>query len=163
MKTSKVQIAREFQNIEGWINSKPLSLSELRGKVVFLDFWTFGCGNCINTRPYFRRLYEKFEHNPNFAMIGMHTPEFPYERDPKNVKKAVRDFNLKYPIALDSQNSTWKLYGNHYWPRQAIIDIEGRIRYEHIGEGGYEEMEEKVAELLRELETKKPASSIKSH
>jgi thiol-disulfide isomerase/thioredoxin len=144
------KIAPEFQDIQGWINSKPLTLKEMVGKVVFLDFWTYGCVNCINTRPHFRRLYQRFSSDGNFVMIGVHTPEFPYERNPENVRKAVIGFDLEYPIALDSGNTTWKLYGNHYWPRQAIIDAEGKIRYEHVGEGNYEEMENKVSELLAE-------------
>ena len=150
MELSVHEQAPEFQDIQGWINSKPLSLKELRGKVVFLDFWTYGCINCINTRPHFRKMHEKFSSNPDFVMIGMHTPEFAYERNADSVKKAVIGFNLKYPIALDSRNTTWKLYGNHYWPRQAIVDREGRIRYEHVGEGKYEEMTNKISELLSE-------------
>ena len=127
-------------------------MASLRGKVVFLDFWTFGCINCINTRPHFRRLYEAHRADPNFVMIGVHTPEFDYERDAKNVSNAVEKYALRYPIALDSDNTTWKAYGNQYWPRQAIVDSKGIIRYEHIGEGDYGEMELKVAELL--VETK---------
>jgi thiol-disulfide isomerase/thioredoxin len=146
--------APEFQDIEGWINSKPLTLAGLRGKVVFLDFWTFGCVNCMNTRPHFRRIYQRFGDNAGFVMIGLHTPEFPYERNPENVRRAVLGHDLRYPIGLDSHNTTWKLYGNHYWPRQAIIDREGKIRYEHVGEGDYEEMEMKISELLAEANTK---------
>jgi len=147
---SRGEPAPEFQDIQSWINSKPLTLQELRGKVVFLDFWTFDCINCVNTRPYFRRMYERLKDNRDFVMIGVHTPEFPYEKDPDNVKNAVVKFDLNYPIALDSYNTTWKLYGNHYWPRQAIIDGQSRIRYTHIGEGDYHEMERKVMELLKE-------------
>src|SRR5579872_6304121 len=132
MESNMLETAPEFQDIQGWINSKPLTLNELRGKVVFLDFWTYGCINCINTRPYFQKMHEKFSSNSDFVMIGMHTPEFAYERNADNVKKAVIGYGLKYPIALDSRNATWKLYGNHYWPRQAIIDRRGRIRYEHV-------------------------------
>jgi thiol-disulfide isomerase/thioredoxin len=150
VKLNHGELAPEFQDIQGWINSKSLTLRELRGKVVFLDFWTFGCINCVNTRPYFRRMHERLRNNDIFVMIGMHTPEFAYEKDPENIRKAVIGFDLKYPIALDSYNTTWKLYGNHYWPRQTIIDAQGRIRYTHIGEGDYQEMELKVSELLKE-------------
>ncbi|MFI5419508.1 MAG: redoxin family protein [Nitrososphaerales archaeon] len=151
LKSNREVLAPEFQDIKGWINSPSLTMSSLRGKVVFLDFWTFGCNNCINTRPHFRRLYELHKDNPNFVIIGVHTPEFDYERDATNVRKAVEKYSLRYPIALDSDNSTWKAYGNQYWPRQAIIDSQGIIRYEHIGEGAYSEMEQKVAELLNEV------------
>jgi len=95
-------------------------------------------------------MYERLKDNEDFVMIGMHTPEFAYEKDPDNVREAVLKYDLKYPIALDSYNTTWKLYGNHYWPRQTIIDVQGRIRYAHIGEGDYQEMERKVSELLKE-------------
>jgi hypothetical protein len=95
-------------------------------------------------------MYERLGDNGSFVMIGIHTPEFAYEKDPDNVRKAVLEYQLKYPIALDSYNTTWKLYGNHYWPRQTIIDGGGRIRYVHIGEGDYEGMERKISELLKE-------------
>ena len=99
-------------------------------------------------------MYEKFSREDSFVMIGMHSPEFAYERDPGNVRTAVERYGIRYPVALDSKNTTWKLYGNHYWPRQTIIDTEGRIRYEHIGEGDYEGMESRLAELLLEARTK---------
>jgi thiol-disulfide isomerase/thioredoxin len=148
--TPRLRDASEFQDIKGWINSKPLTLKDLHGKIVFLDFWTFGCINCINTRPYFRKMYNRFKNDERFVMIGIHSPEFDFERDQENVKNAVEKYGLQYPIALDSDNTTWKLYGNHYWPRQAMIDVSGRIRYEHIGEGSYEEMERRVSDLLAE-------------
>ena len=154
LKSKPAELAPEFQDIQGWINSEPLTMRGLRGKVIFLDFWTFGCVNCINTRPHFRKLYELHKGQSDFMMIGMHTPEFDYERDPKNVQKAVEKYGLEYPTALDSDNTTWKAYGNQYWPRQAIIDANGIIRYEHVGEGEYEEMEQKVAELLKEIRQK---------
>jgi thiol-disulfide isomerase/thioredoxin len=151
LKSNREVLAPEFQDIKGWINSPPLTMSSLRGKIVFLDFWTFGCINCINTRPHFRRLYELHKDNPNFVIIGVHTPEFDFEKDATKVRKAVEKYNLRYPIALDSDNSTWKAYGNQYWPRQTIVDSRGIIRYEHVGEGAYTEMEQKVAELLNEV------------
>jgi thiol-disulfide isomerase/thioredoxin len=153
MRRVREKPAPEFVDLQGWINSKPLTLTSLRGRVVFLDFWTLGCINCINTRPYFNEMYVRFRCDPNFMMIGVHTPEFPYERNPDNVQKAVLGHRIEYPVALDSRNTTWKLYGNHYWPRQAIVDVEGRIRYEHIGEGDYTEMETKITELLTEART----------
>jgi len=140
--------APEFQNIGGWINSDPLTLNGLRGKVVFLDFWTYGCYNCQNTLPEMKRLHSKHG-DEGLVIIGVHTPEFPYERKRENVERAVASAGLTYPIALDSDNRTWKLYGNHYWPRQTIIDRKGEVAYEHMGEGSYDEIEAKVAELLK--------------
>jgi len=141
--------APELEDIGGWINSGPLTLKGLRGRVVFLDFWTYGCYNCQNTLPEMKELHAKYS-KEGLVIIGVHTPEFPYERKRENVERAVASAGLAYPIALDSKNTTWKLYGNHYWPRQTIIDNNGEVGYEHVGEGGYEEMEAKVVELLEE-------------
>ena len=141
--------APELEGIDGWINSQPLSLSALRGKVVFLDFWTFGCVNCQRTLPAMNELHSKFS-GGGLVVIGVHTPEFPHERERENVERAVALAGLTYPIALDSENITWKLYGNRYWPRQTLIDAKGMIRYEHVGEGDYDEIEAKVVELLGE-------------
>ena len=142
-------IAPELREIAGWINSEPLTVKGLRGRVVFLDFWTYGCYNCQNTLPEMKRLQAKYG-NEGLVIIGVHTPEFPYERKRENVERAVTSAGLTYPIALDSDNATWKLYGNHYWPRQTIIDGAGGVAYEHVGEGGYMEIEAKVVELLKE-------------
>jgi thiol-disulfide isomerase/thioredoxin len=139
--------APELQSIGGWINSEPLTLSGLRGKVVFLDFWTYGCFNCQNTLPEMEKLHTNYG-SEGLIVIGVHTPEFPYERKRENVERAVTSAGLTYPIALDTDNATWKLYGNHYWPRQTIIDEKGEVAFEHIGEGDYPEIEAKVLELL---------------
>ena len=141
--------APEFQNISGWINSEPLTLNSLKGRVVFLDFWTYGCYNCQNTLPEMKKLHAKYG-NKGLVIVGVHTPEFPFERKRENVEGAVAKAGLTYPIALDSDNRTWKAYGNHYWPRQTLVDAKGEVRYEHVGEGGYEEIEAKVVELLHE-------------
>jgi len=141
--------APEFSGLTGWINSPPMTLSLLKGKVVFLEFWTFDCYNCIRTRPHMKRLSALFAPD-KFVMIGVHTPEFEFERVPQNVADAVKRFGIEYPVALDSENVTWKLYGNHYWPRQALIDATGRVRWEHVGEGDYDEMERRIRELLKE-------------
>ncbi len=143
------RVAPELEGIDGWINSQPLSLRALRGKVVFLDFWTFGCVNCQRTLPAMKGLHSKFS-GGGLVVIGVHTPEFPHERKRENVERAVALARLTYPIALDSENTTWKLYGNRYWPRQTLIDSKGMIRYEHVGEGDYDEIEAKVVELLGE-------------
>jgi thiol-disulfide isomerase/thioredoxin len=138
-------------DIDGWINSEPLSLSGLRGKVVFLDFWTYGCVNCQRTLPWVRYLHSKYS-GSGLVVVGVHTPEFPYERKRENVERAVTSAGLEFPVALDSKNTTWKLYGNHYWPRQALVDAGGKVRYDHVGEGDYEELEAKVVELLAEVD-----------
>lgn len=124
-------------------------MSGLRGKVVLLDFWTFDCINCIRTLPHVRQLYEKFR-GDKFVLVGVHTPEYDFEKVPENVKDAVKRFRLEYPVAIDNENATWILYGNQFWPRQTLVDVTGRVRWEHAGEGDYEEMEERVRDLLKE-------------
>ena len=124
----------------------------LRGKVVLLDFWTFDCANCIQTLPHIRQLDAKYS-GPRFVLIGVHTPEFEFEKDLDNVASAVKRFRIEYPVAIDNENATWKLYGNQYWPRQTLVDARGRVRWEHAGEGDYEEMEKKIRTLLKENRT----------
>jgi len=145
--------APELQSISGWINSEPLTLNSLKGRVVILDFWTYGCYNCQNTLPEMKKLHAKYD-KEGLVIIGVHTSEFPYERKRENVERAVASAGLTYPIALDSNNTTWKLYGNHWWPRQTIIDVNGEVAYEHVGEGSYREIEVKVVELLKGLKAR---------
>ena len=147
--TDSSNVAPELNSIKGWFNSRPLLLSELRGKVVFLDFWTYSCINCTRTIPHMIELHQKYPAD-ELVIIGVHTPEFEFEKDEDNVRSAVRKLGIKYPVALDSDNTTWKLYGNRYWPRQTLVDHSGEVRYEHIGEGDYPEIEEQVAGLLAE-------------
>ena len=142
--------AHEFKDIKGWINSKPLSIKKLKGKIILLDFWTYSCINCLRTLPHLKEIYEKYK-DKNFILIGVHTPEFDFERKLDNVKKAVKNLKIKYPIAVDSNNVTWKLYGNRYWPKQALIDNNGNVIYKHVGEGGYNEIEENIVKLLKEI------------
>jgi thiol-disulfide isomerase/thioredoxin len=125
-------------------------MNGLRGKVVFLDFWTFGCINCVHTLPHVKQLHVKYA-SDKFVLIGVHTPEFDFERVPANVAEAVKRFRIEYPIAIDNENVTWKLYGNQYWPRQTLIDAKGRVRWEHAGEGAYDEIEHQIRELLKEV------------
>ncbi len=132
-----------------WFNSKPLSIKKLRGKVVLVDFWTYTCINCIRTFPYIEDWHEKYA-SKGLVVIGVHTPEFEFEKNPVNVKKALKDFGLKYPIMQDNDYSTWSAYDNHYWPAKYLIDKNGRIRWVHFGEGGYIEAERKIQELLKE-------------
>ena len=143
------ELAPELADIKGWLNSEPLVLSGLRGRVVFLDFWTYGCVNCVRTIPHVKELRLKFP-SDELVIIGVHTPEFEFEKNGENVRRAVKRLGIEYPIALDSDNTTWKLYGNSYWPRQTLVDRSGEIRYEHIGEGDYSEIEDQVALLLAE-------------
>ncbi len=152
--------APELSGIKGWLNSSPLTLPNLRGRVVLLDFWTYSCVNCLRTLPHMKYLHEQYTGN-GFVLIGVHTPEFEFERTSENVADAVKRFDIKYAVALDSDNLTWKLYGNQYWPRQALLDGKGRIRWEHAGEGDYDTMENRVRDLLREAGKRVPALSGK--
>ncbi len=132
-----------------WFNSKPLKLSELRGKVVLLDFWTYSCINCQRTFPYLRSWWEKYNEK-GLVIIGVHSPEFEFEKDVKNVAKAIDDFGLKYPVVQDNDFRTWRAYNNRYWPAKYIIDHEGYVRYTHFGEGKYDETELVIQTLLME-------------
>ena len=142
--------APELKNLQAWVNSKPLTLEELKGKVVLLDFWTYSCINCIRTLRNLRKMHETYS-KKGLVIIGIHTPEFEFEKDLENVKKATIKHELRYPIALDNNHTTWSLYGNQYWPRSTLIDSKGIIRMEHVGEGGYDEIEDKIIELLTEI------------
>ena len=141
--------ARDFTNLRGWINTSPLIIDGLRGKVVLLDFWTYSCVNCIRTLPHMKMLHERYAKDA-FILVGVHTPEFEFEKDPVNVEAAVKRFEIRYPVAIDSENTTWKLYGNQYWPRQTLIDAKGVVRWEHAGEGEYDKMEKMIQNLLKE-------------
>lgn len=141
--------APEFKDISGWINSEPLSIFKLRKKIVLLDFWTYSCVNCIRTLPTLKELHKKYS-DKDLVIIGVHTPEFEFEKNFENVKKIVEKYGLEYPIALDLQNTTWKLYGNSYWPKVVLVGARGKIKMEHVGESGYDKIEEKVIELLAE-------------
>jgi cytochrome c biogenesis protein CcdA/thiol-disulfide isomerase/thioredoxin len=131
-----------------WFNSEPLSLEELKGKVVMLDFITYSCINCIRTIPYLNAWYEEYS-DEGLVIIGIHTPEFEFEKNPDNVAKALKDLGIEFPVVQDNNYETWRAYDNHYWPRKYLIDHERRVVYDHIGEGGYEETEEKIQELLK--------------
>lgn len=144
--------APELTGIEGWINSAPLSIKGLRGKVVIVDFWTFECYNCQNTLPYVKALYDKY-HSQGLEIIGVHTPEFSFERVPENVKQAAKQQGVTWPIALDPDYKTWSAYNNRYWPAFYFIDSKGHIRYTHFGEGNYEYNESVVQQLLHESST----------
>lgn len=143
--------APEFESIQAWINSEPLTLAGLRGKVVVLDFWTYSCINCLRTLPHVKAWYDAYR-DDGLVIVGVHTPEFAFERDPGNVRRAVRDHGISYPVALDPEFGTWQAWDNQYWPAKYFVDRAGRIRYAHFGEGDYEESERVIRELLAEDE-----------
>jgi thiol-disulfide isomerase/thioredoxin len=146
---SQFKLAPELTDVNGYINSEPITLADLRGKVVLVDFWTYSCINCIRTIPYLNAWHEKYADN-GLVIVGVHTPEFEFEKDYNNVKAAVEKFDIKYPVAQDNEKGTWEAYENRYWPRKYLIDNEGYVRYDHIGEGAYAETEKVIQSLLTE-------------
>ncbi len=132
-----------------WLNSPPLSPAELRGQVVLVDFWTFDCINCRNTLPYLRRWYDQY-HSQGLVIVGVQSPEFSYEHDVANVRQAIRDLKIPYPVALDNDMKTWNAYRVYAWPTWFILDKRGAIRFMHIGEGAYAESEQAILALLKE-------------
>jgi cytochrome c biogenesis protein CcdA/thiol-disulfide isomerase/thioredoxin len=141
--------APEIQGTQRWFNSRPLSLASLRGRVVLIDFWTYSCINCIRTLPYLKAWDVRY-HDGGLTVIGVHAPEFPFERDVSNVARAVRSNGLRYPVVQDNEFATWRAYGNEFWPAKYLIDARGRVRYTHFGEGDYEETEMAIRDLLEE-------------
>lgn len=146
---SQFKLAPELAKISGYINTDSVTLEDLRGKVVLVDFWTYSCINCIRTIPYLNAWHEKYA-DDGLVILGVHTPEFEFEKDYNNVKAAVEKFEIKYPVAQDNDKGTWKAYENRYWPRKYLVDNEGYIRYDHIGEGSYAETEKVIQSLLSE-------------
>jgi cytochrome c biogenesis protein CcdA/thiol-disulfide isomerase/thioredoxin len=149
--------APDFQKISQWLNSRPLTLAALRGKVVIVDFWTYSCVNCIRTLPYVKRWYETYR-DAGLVVVGVHTPEFAFEHVPGNVEKAVSSFGIDYPVALDNDYGTWSAWGNRYWPAEYYIDRRGHVRYAHFGEGNYAETEKVIRTLLAEKDLPAPVS-----
>jgi thiol-disulfide isomerase/thioredoxin len=139
--------APDFTGISNWFNSKPLSIADLRGKVVLVDFWTYGCVNCVNTLPHVTELYAKYR-DRGLVVVGVHTPEFPFERSAANVQAALKRHGITYPVAQDNDSRTWNAYRNQYWPAQYIVDQNGKIVFTHEGEGRYDEIDRTVARLL---------------
>jgi cytochrome c biogenesis protein CcdA/thiol-disulfide isomerase/thioredoxin len=149
--------APDFQGISQWLNSKPLTLASLRGKVVLIDFWTYSCVNCIRTLPYVKRWYETYR-DAGLVVVGVHTPEFAFEHVPGNVESALSSFGIDYPVALDNDFSTWTAWGNRYWPAEYYVDRRGHVRYAHFGEGDYGETEKVIRTLLAEKNLPAPVS-----
>ncbi|MCR4368873.1 MAG: thioredoxin family protein, partial [archaeon] len=147
---SGFQKAPELTGLAGYINTDSnISLSALEGKVVLIDFWTYSCINCIRTIPYLNSWHEKYA-DDGLVIIGVHSPEFEFEKKKENVQNAVDEYNIKYQVVLDNDFATWRAYANRYWPHKFLVDAQGYIRYDHIGEGSYGETEEKIVELLKE-------------
>ncbi len=144
-----------------WLNSPPLTPQGLRGKVVLIDFWTYSCINCLRAIPYVRAWAEKYK-DQGLVVIGVHTPEFAFERNALNVKRAVRDLKIGYPVAIDSNFAIWRAFDNQYWPAHYFIDAQGRIRHHHFGEGEYAESEHVIQQLLAETGNKDVAKGIVS-
>jgi len=142
--------APELTGIEGWLQSDVTGLDELRGKVVIVEFWTFGCSNCKATLPHLEDIYAKYR-DDGLEIVGVHSPEFDYEKDPVAIQEAADRLGVTWPIALDTNHKSfwaWQTGGSAYWPRTYVVDQEGRIRFDHIGEGAYDELEATVATLL---------------
>ena len=139
--------APEFQGIVNWINSEPLTMEQLRGKVVLIDFWTYTCVNCIRTFPHLKEWYAKYA-DKGLVIVGVHAPEFEFEKLTKNVINSAASFGLEYPIAQDNDFVTWKNYSNRFWPAKYLIDSEGVVRYTHFGEGAYLDTENFIRVLL---------------
>jgi thiol-disulfide isomerase/thioredoxin len=138
-----------FDRASGWLNSPALSEDDLRGKVVLADFWTYTCINWLRTLGYVRAWADKYE-DKGLIVVGVHTPEFPFEQDVENVRWAAEQMDVRYPIALDPSYAVWEAFDNHYWPAVYVADADGRIRHHHFGEGGYDECERVVQQLLGE-------------
>ncbi len=149
---SQFKKAPEFTQISGYINTpnnSPLTLSSLKGKVVLVYIWTYTCINSIRPMPYIHDWNQKYS-DKGLVIVGVHSPEFTFEKNYANVKAAVQRFGITYPVILDSNHGTWNAYGNNYWPRYYLIDTQGNIRYDHIGEGGYDQIEKAIQSLVAE-------------
>jgi thiol-disulfide isomerase/thioredoxin len=138
-----------FDGASTWLNSPPLTPAGLRGKVVLVDFWTYTCINWLRTLPYVRAWADKYKEH-GVVVIGVHTPEFPFEHDVENVRRAATDMRVAYPIAVDSDYAVWSAFNNHYWPALYIVDAQGQIRHHHFGEGAYDHAERIIQHLLAE-------------
>jgi thiol-disulfide isomerase/thioredoxin len=139
--------APDFVGLGNWHNSAPLKLADLRGKVVLVNFWTYGCVNCVNTLPHVTGLYAKYK-DRGLVVVGIHTPEFPFERSASNVQAALKRHGITYPVAQDNDSQTRTAYRNRYWPAQYIVDQNGKIVFQHDGEGQYDQIDRTVARLL---------------
>ena len=142
-----------------WLNSPPLTTKQLKGKVVLVDFWDYSCINCIRTIPYIRAWADKYK-SSGLVVIGVHAPEFDVEKQIPNVQRAITKFGITYPVAVDNDYAVWNAFHNQYWPAHYFIDATGKVRYEHFGEGEYDQSERWIQQLLKEANTKQVASDI---
>ncbi|MGA7989268.1 MAG: redoxin family protein [Candidatus Dormiibacterota bacterium] len=147
-----------FVGIDGWLNSPPLTLAGLRGKVVLVDFWTFSCVNCVRTIPHLQELYNDYK-DDGFVIVGVHSPEFDFEMVQANVAAAVQRLGVTWPVAIDSQLDTWNAYRNRFWPAEYLLDQQGRVAYTSFGEGDYEQTDAAVAKLLNVTQAPLPSST----
>jgi thiol-disulfide isomerase/thioredoxin len=139
----------ELAGATAWLNSEPLTRESLRGKVVLIDFWTYSCINCIRALPYVKAWHDKYR-DQNFVVIGIHAPEFAFERDLRNVRREIADLGIEYPVAVDNDYALWRAFSNQYWPAHYFVDAIGNIRHTHFGEGEYERSERVIQQLLAE-------------
>jgi thiol-disulfide isomerase/thioredoxin len=137
----------EFQGISQWLNSSPLSIASLKGSVVLVQFWTFACINCQRTLPYIVQWHQKYA-GQGLKVVGIHTPEFAFERDVNNIKRALQQHQITYPVPIDNDYKTWNAYSNQYWPHLFLADRQGLLQYDHIGEGAYNTTEQTIRKLL---------------
>jgi len=139
----------DLSGVVGWLNSSPMNSKSLRGKVVLVDFWTYTCINSLRPLPYVKSWAAKYK-DAGLVVIGVHSPEFSFEKEPGNVQNATQELNISYPVAIDSNHEIWDAFNNQYWPAQYLVDAKGRIRYHHFGEDDYEEIERHIQDLLKE-------------
>ncbi|ALF53567.1 redoxin [Nostoc piscinale CENA21] len=144
---SNAQKLPEFQGISQWLNSSPLTTADLKGSVVLVQFWTFACINCQRTLPYVTRWHQEYA-DKGLKVVGVHTPEFAYEKVVNNVKQALKKHKINYAVPIDNEFQTWNAYKNEYWPHLFLADRQGVIRYDHIGEGAYSDTEQMIRQLL---------------
>lgn len=132
-----------------WINTDPLTTEDLEGRVVLVEFWTFGCYNCVNVEPYIKNWYARYR-SKGLTVIAIHSPEFDYERNPENVRRYVKENGIEYPVLIDNDFANWRAFENQAWPAIYLIDRKGKLRYRHVGEGAYKQTDAVIRQLLRE-------------
>lgn len=145
--SSAAEMVPEFQGITAWLNSAPLTIADLKGSVVLIQFWTFSCINCQRTLPYVTQWHRQYAAQ-GLKVVGVHTPEFAFEREEENIKKALQQHQIMYPVPIDNEYKTWSAYKNNYWPHLYLADRQGILQYDHIGEGAYDTTEQKIRQLL---------------
>jgi thiol-disulfide isomerase/thioredoxin len=145
--SASAMAAPELAGIDQWLNSPPLTMQQLRGKVVLVDFWTYSCINCINVLPHVKAWHQKYK-DQGLVVIGVHTPEYPFERSTDNVRTAIKRLGITYPVAQDNRYATWTAYNNQYWPAFYLVDRQGKVVYSHFGEGKYAQSEAAIVAAL---------------